>query len=94
MTFIGTAAAGSTCEVIEFRGRVEGLSGVERFRGPGLFGLVHEFLYDAEGNVVGADQPQVLTNAVYGGAKYSHVDDCATEEGFSRSLFSSTVELF
>jgi hypothetical protein len=92
MTFIGIAHAGGTCESVVFEGKVRGVPGVETFWGPGLTGLVQEFLYDRNGNVVGADQPQLLTNALNDDERYSHVEDCMSEDGFSRSLFSSTVE--
>ncbi|MFL5861005.1 MAG: hypothetical protein ACJ780_09530, partial [Solirubrobacteraceae bacterium] len=49
MTFRGTLDKGSSCFTQFFRARVEGLPGVSRVEGPGAFGVVHEFLYDAAG---------------------------------------------
>jgi hypothetical protein len=90
LTFHGEANAGSTCEAISFEGTVDGLPGVARFWGPGLFGIVNEFLYDESGNLVGADQPQVLTRD-----NAPHFSDCTlAPDGFTGGTFSSTVELF
>lgn len=91
MTFIGTIRAGSTCAQQWFDGRVKGLRGVARFSGPGGLGVVHEFLYDQQGNVVGADQPVLQVPQPDG---YSHAQDCATPQGFTKAVFSSTVELW
>jgi hypothetical protein len=91
MTFDGLILAGSTCQQAWFDGAVKGLRGVTRFAGSGVLGLVHEFLYDKRGNIVGADQPVLQVPQPDG---YSHVQDCATPEGFTRAVFSSTVELF
>ena len=54
-------ATGGTCAETVFDGRVEGLPGVATFAGIALAGVVHEFLFDPHGNVVGADQPVLLT---------------------------------
>jgi hypothetical protein len=91
MTFDGTIIARSTCGLTWFNGHVIGLAGVARFAGPGAGPFVHEFLYDKAGNVVGADQPQVQVPQPDG---YSHAEDCATPEGFTKGRFSSTVELW
>lgn len=88
VTFLGEANAGSTCAVTSFEGVVNGLPGVARFWGPGLFGVVNELLYDKDGNVVGADQPQVLTE------ENAPFTECSTPEGFSEGNFSSIIELF
>ena len=90
MTFLGVAQPGATCAVLIFEGKVKGLPGVARFWGPGITGTVHEFLYDKDGNVVGADQPLVLAQD----DDHSQAADCATPEGFTHARFSSTVELF
>jgi hypothetical protein len=89
VTFTGQANAGSTCSAISFEGTVKGLPGVERFWGPGLFGLANEFLYDSAGNLVGVDQPQVLTQD-----NAPHFTDCLTPAGLTGGTFSATVELF
>jgi hypothetical protein len=92
MTFEGTIATGSSCFAQVFEGRVRGLPGVVRFWGPGAFGVVDEFLYDTAGNVVGSDQPQVLTNAT--DERDPLFLDCGTPGGFTEGNFSSTVELY
>jgi hypothetical protein len=91
MTFEGIIRAGSTCQQQWFEGKVKGLRGVARFSGPGSLGVVHELLFDKKGNVVGADQPLIQIPQPEG---YSHAQDCATPEGFTRAVFSSTVELW
>ena len=91
VTFDGEVPAGSTCLVQWFDGKVKGLPGVDRLSGPGFAGLVQEFLYDKEGNVVGSDQPQVYSGIGQGG---SEVSDCNTPEGFTDAIFSSTVEIW
>ncbi len=91
VTFDGIIQAGGTCAYQIFDGKIKGLPGVARAYGPGVGGIVHEFLYDKDGNVVGSDQPQVLSGASSGGSELS---DCDTEEGFTETIFSSTVELW
>src|SRR5688572_5087448 len=90
LTFVGVAQTGSTCAVTIFEGRVKGLAGVARFWGPGITGAVQEFLYDKDGNLVGADQPLILLQD----ENHSQAADCASPEGFTHARFSSTVELF
>jgi hypothetical protein len=51
--------------------------------------MVPELLYDAAGNVVGADQPEILTPQ-----NEPHTSDCTTPTGFTAGTFASTVELF
>jgi len=92
MTFEGTLATGSSCFAQIFEGRVRGLPGVVRFWGPGAFGVVDEFLYDKGGNIVGSDQPQVLTNAT--DERDPLFLDCGMPGGFTEGNFSSTVELY
>jgi hypothetical protein len=90
VTFAGVVHAGSTCATQLFEGKVKGLPGVERFYGPGAAGMVHEFLYDKDGNIVGADQAQVLSGTGQG----SEVADCNTPRGFTHGGFSSVIELW
>jgi hypothetical protein len=92
MTFDGVIHAGATCANQVFEGKVRGLPGVKRFFGPGAAGVVHEFLYDGGGNVVGADQPQVLSGV--GKEEGSEATDCNTAEGFTHGIFSSVVEIW
>ena len=89
MTFIGEANAGSSCAATSFEGTVAGLPGVVRFWGPGVFTQVNEQLYDKDGNVVGADQPSVLTTD-----NAPRFTDCNTPQGFTGGTFSSTVQLY
>ena len=89
VTFDGVAQTGATCAAQVFEGRVHGLPGVARFHGPGAGGVVHEFLFDRDGNVVGSDQPQVLSGVGHG----SEISDCSSEKGFTDAIFSSTIEL-
>jgi hypothetical protein len=92
LTFIGVIHAGGTCATQEFEGKVRGLPGVHRFWGPGgVLGVLNEFLYDKDGNIVGTDQPQVLSGINRGGSELS---DCNTPAGFTDGDFSSVVELF
>ena len=91
MVFDGIVRAGSTCAQAYFKGKVFGLRGVARFEGPGVAVLVHEFLYDHQGNIVGADQPLLQVPQPNG---YSNAQSCATAKGFSRGRFSSRVELW
>jgi hypothetical protein len=88
MTFVGQIDAGSSCAVVSFEGIVKGVPGVARFWGKGSL-AVHEFLYDSAGNVVGADQPQIVTQG-----NSSHFNDCNTPQGFTGGGFSSIVELY
>jgi hypothetical protein len=89
--FDGVMQAGATCAATVFEGKVKGIPGVDRLFGPGVGGVVHEFFFDKDGNVVGSDQPQVLSGITMGG---SDVSDCNTPEGFTHGHFSSTIELF
>jgi hypothetical protein len=90
MTFDGTIHAGATCTHQLFEGKVKGVPGVERFYGPGGALLVYEFLYDKDGNIVGADQAQVLSGIGRG----PEASDCNTPEGFTEGVFSSLVEIW
>jgi len=88
MTFIGQIDAGSTCDLASFEGDVKGLPGVARFWGKGTL-VVPELLYNSAGEIVGADQPEILTEP-----NRAHLTDCETATGFGGGTFSSTVELF
>lgn len=88
LVFDGVVGAGSTCAFSTFEGKVKGLPGVARFQGAGTV-VAPSILYDRAGNIVGSEQPQVLTGAGSG----SEVTDCATPEGFTDGSFSSVVEL-
>jgi hypothetical protein len=43
-------------------------------------------LYDGDGNVVGSENAQFLTN--------SNLTDCSSPQGLTRVMFSSVIELF
>jgi hypothetical protein len=88
MTFIGQIDAGSICSLVSFEGVVKGLPGVATYWGKGSL-LVPELLYDAAGNVVGSDQPEVLTPE-----NQPKFTDCETASGFTGGSFAATVELF
>jgi hypothetical protein len=88
MTFIGQIDAGSTCALASFEGDVKGLPGVTQFWGKGSL-MVPELLYDAAGNVVGSDQPEIMTPD-----NEPKTTDCETESGFTGGTFAATVELF
>ena len=92
MDFNGIGRPGASCPSgVIFEGPVYGVAGVTRLFGPGFGPLVHEFLYDGQGNIVGSDQPLVK---VFGNsAPNSNALDCDTPAGFRRVPFSSTVEL-
>jgi hypothetical protein len=91
LTFDGVMSTGATCVAQELEGKVKGLPGVVRFWGRGAAGLVHEFLYDKSGNVVGADQPQALTDVDHGNPGFN---DCNTAHGITFLNFSAVVELY
>jgi len=91
MTFVGFVMARSTCAQTFFFGKVKGVPGVARFAGPGVATMVHEFLYNKNGDIVGADQPILQVPQPDG---YSHAQDCAAPGGFTHGRFSSTVELW
>jgi hypothetical protein len=87
MVFKGVAEPGATCPAFVVDGKVEGVPGVARFWGFAVAGVVHEFLYDRQGRIVGSDQPQALTN-------FDHFTDCLQPEGFTAGNFSSLVEFY
>jgi hypothetical protein len=89
MTFMGQIDAGSTCLEASFEGTVKGVPGVARFWGEGN-AVVHEFLYDKAGNIVGADQPAVAPPP----ADVPAYINCNTPEGITSAGFTSLVELF
>jgi hypothetical protein len=88
MTFVGQIDAGSTCTLASFEGTVKGLPGVTRFWGKGSLGVT-ELLYDAAGNIVGSDQPEILTPE-----NQPKTPDCYAAAGFTAGTFAATVELF
>jgi hypothetical protein len=89
MTLAGQVNAGSTCLLASFEGTVRGVPGVARFWGAGS-ALVHEFLYDKDGNLVGADQPSVAPPP----ADDPLYMNCGSPQGETDLGFSAIVELF
>ena len=63
-----------------------------RAAGDNLVGLIPALLYDAHGNVVGSENPQVLTSGTE--EQNFGFTDCNSPEGFKRGNFSSVIELF
>jgi hypothetical protein len=84
MRFIGQMDAGSSCALIDFEGRVEGLPGVAWFVGTSAMGVAPARLYDSRGKLVGSENAQFLTN--------SNLTDCSTPRGLRRVAFSSVIE--
>jgi hypothetical protein len=92
LTYRGVQGTGSTCAFGPFEAKVIGLKGIVRAAGDNVIGLVPALLYDKSGNVVGSENPQVLTSGTeeqnFGFAS------CNSPEGFKEGNFSSVVELF
>jgi len=92
LTYRGISEAGTTCAFGGFEASARGLPGVVRAAGADVLGLVPALLYDKSGNVVGSENPQVLTS----GTEESNLGfaNCNTPEGFQKGSFSSVIELF
>jgi hypothetical protein len=92
LTYRGVQGVGSTCAAGPFEARVIGLPGVVRAAGDNVIGLVPALLYDRSGNVVGSENPQVLTS----GTEERNLGfmSCNSPEGFKEGNFSSVIELF
>jgi hypothetical protein len=91
LTYRGVQGVGSTCAFGPFEARVIGLRGVVRAAGDNAVGLVPALLYDRSGNVVGSENPQVLTS----GTEEQNLGfaNCNSPEGFREGNFSSVIEL-
>lgn len=87
LTFDGVEDAGSTCSLITFHGRAYGLPGVASFAGVAAAGGSPGRLYDRQGNLVGQEESQFLTNR-------DAVAGCNTPEGLTHNNFSTVIELF
>jgi hypothetical protein len=92
LTFRGVQPTGATCAAGPFEARVYGLRGVVRAAGNDLLGLVPAQLYDRSGNVVGSENPQLLTSGTE--EKNFGFLVCISPEGFREGNFSSVIELF
>jgi hypothetical protein len=92
LTYRGLQGTGSTCAFGPFEARVKGLPGIVRAAGDNAVGLVPALLYDTRGNVVGSENPQVLTS----GTEEQNLGftSCNSPEGFKDGNFSSVIELF
>ena len=92
LTYRGQQLPGSTCAFGPFEAKVIGLKGVVRAAGDNVIGLVPALLYDRSGNVVGSENPQVLTS----GTEEQNLGftNCNSPEGFKEGNFSSVIELF
>src|SRR5882757_2147968 len=79
-------------EPLPFEAKVIGLRGVVRAVGDNAVGLVPALLYDKSGNLVGSENPQVLTS----GTEQQNLGftSCNSPEGFKDGNFSSVIELF
>jgi hypothetical protein len=90
LIYDGAFDAGSTCLVATFHARVKGLPGVVWAEGTADNVVpAPALLYDANGNVVGIEVAQIVTED-----NIPHYTDCTTPEGFTVGSFSSIVELF
>jgi hypothetical protein len=92
LTYHGIQGTGSTCAAGPFEARATGLPGVVRAAGENVVGLVPALLYDSAGNVVGSENPQVLTSGTE--EQNFAFTDCNSPEGFREGNFSSVIELF
>jgi hypothetical protein len=92
LTYRGIQGTGSTCAFGPFEARVIGLRGVVEARGDNVVGLVPALLYDKFGNVVGSENPQVITSGTE--EKNLGFASCSSPQGFKEGNFSSVIELF
>jgi len=92
LTYRGSVAAGATCAFGPFEAKATGLPGVVRAAGDNIAGLVPALLYDKAGNVVGSENPQLVTDGTE--ERNFLFTDCNSPEGFKEGHFSSVIELF
>src|SRR2546426_7148445 len=90
LTYRGYQGTGSTCAFGPFEAKVIGLPGIVRAAGDNAVGLVPALLYDSHGNLVGSENPQVLTS----GTEEQNLGftSCNSPEGFKEGNFSSVIE--
>jgi hypothetical protein len=90
LIYDGEFDAGASCLASTFHATVKGLSGVARAVGT-ADNLIPApaLLYDANGNVVGTEVAQIVTEG-----SVPHYTDCTTADGFTGGGFSSVVQLF
>jgi hypothetical protein len=91
LTYRGYQGVGSTCAFGPFEAKAIGLPGVVQAAGDNVIGLVPALLYDEHGDLVGSENPQVLTS----GTEEQNLGftSCNTAEGFKEGNFSSVIEL-
>jgi hypothetical protein len=87
LKFVGVEDAGSTCGLITFHGRAYGLPGVSTFEGVAAAGASPGRLYNRNGDLVGQEDTQFLTNQ-------NAVFECNSSEGLTQNNFSTVLELF
>src|SRR5438067_11910478 len=92
LTYRGVQGTGSTCAFGPFEATAAGLPGVVRAAGDNVVGLVPALLYNKAGNVVGSENPQVLTSGTE--EQNMGFTNCNNPEGFREGNFSSVIELF
>jgi hypothetical protein len=84
----GQIDAGSGCIFGTFHGRATGIPGVTRFEGVGVGPFAPARLYDADGNVVGSENANLVT-----AENAPHFLDCNTPQGFTGGNFNSVIVL-
>ena len=87
LVFDGFMDAGATCSYITFHARTRGLPGVRSVAGTAVAGFAPARLYDRDGNVVGSENANFLSDP-------SIVLACNTPEGVTGNPFSSVIVLF
>jgi hypothetical protein len=87
MEFDGIMDAGATCAYITFHAKVFGLPGVTDVAGTAVAGLGPARLYDRDGNVVGSENAQFVSDP-------DVVSECNSPGGLTQNPFSSVVVLF
>jgi hypothetical protein len=87
-SYDGTIDAGATCTLTSFHGRARGLPRVTSFEGNGLTLFGPARLKDRDGNVVGSENANSVTQY-----NLDHVGDCNTPPGFTKGTFSSVIVL-
>ena len=89
LTFRGVLDPGTSCLVsTPFLATAMGFPPIRYAEGTfGAVGTAPVVMYDADGNVVGSEQAQFLTDVL-------NDTDCNTPEGLTRANWSDTLELF
>jgi len=89
LTFRGVLDPGTSCLVaMPFLATATGFPPIKYAEGTiGAVGTAPVVMYDADGNVVGSEQAQFLTDVL-------DDSDCNTPEGLTRANWSDTLELF